>query len=63
MSEPTQSPVRLRHVLSQLPDYVPGRPAAAPAGGVVNLNKGLVNLRKGDRVSLVKSGAQVAESR
>ncbi len=32
MSEPTDNPVRLRHVLSQLPDYVPGKPAAAPAG-------------------------------
>ncbi|MDN5766268.1 MAG: histidinol-phosphate transaminase [Humibacillus sp.] len=28
----TSSPVRLRHVLSQLPDYVPGKPATAPAG-------------------------------
>lgn len=32
MSETTPSPVRLREVLAQMPDYKPGKPAVAPPG-------------------------------
>ncbi len=35
----------------------PPAPAPAPTDGPVNLDKGLVSLKKGDRVSLVKTGA------
>lgn len=31
-SDATSSPVRLREVLTRMPDYTPGRPASAPAG-------------------------------
>src|SRR5512135_2301586 len=44
---PTTPPVQ--------PSWAP--PQAAPAGGTVTLDKGRVSLRKGQRVSLVKSGA------
>ena len=32
MSDTAENPVRLREVLAQMPDYKPGKPAAAPGG-------------------------------